>query len=145
MYNYVESLLIYITIAERRYQWLQEVLLWDCRVCCICSQYRITPLLKSVFLSPISSFFVVEDTILHTSQSLISQKASSEGREEGLSTTKTVQEFWQMALAELLAVLRNNCVRIICSYTLCCCFQTCFKYIYMYVRTYINVSHTMLL
>ncbi len=59
------------------------------------------------------SFFVVEDTVLHTSQSLVSQKGSSsagEGREEGLSTTKTVHEFWQMALAEVLAVLRNNCV-----------------------------------
>lgn len=61
----------------------------------------------------LNSFFVVEDTVLHTSQSLVSQKASSstgEGREEGLSTTKTVHEFWQMALAEVLAVLRNNCV-----------------------------------
>ena len=54
-------------------------------------------------------FFVVEDTILHTSQSLVSHKG---GEDEGLMTRKIVQEFWQMALAEVLAVLRNNCVSI---------------------------------
>lgn len=68
-------------------------------------------------LSPSSiRFFVVEDTVLHTSQSLVAQKASSsnaEGRDEGLVTSKNVQEFWQMALAEVMAVLRNNCVRMV--------------------------------
>ena len=54
-----------------------------------------------------SRFFVVEDTILHTSQSLVSHKG---GEDEGLMTRKIVHEFWQMALAEVLAVLRNNCV-----------------------------------
>lgn len=51
--------------------------------------------------------------MLHTSQSLVSQKATSstaEGRDEGLVTSKNVHEFWQMALAEVMAVLRNNCV-----------------------------------
>ena len=50
---------------------------------------------------------MVEDTILHTSQSLVSHKG---GEDEGLMTRKIVHEFWQMALAEVLAVLRNNCV-----------------------------------
>jgi len=52
---------------------------------------------------------VVEDTILHTSQSLVSHKG---GEDEGLMTRKIVHEFWQMALAEVLAVLRNNCVSV---------------------------------
>ena len=54
-------------------------------------------------------FFVVEDTVLHTSQMLVSQKGGEE-RDEGLVTRKVVHDFWQMALAEVLAVLRNNCV-----------------------------------
>lgn len=52
-------------------------------------------------------FFVVEDTILHTTQGLVPHK----GEEEGLVTRGIVNEFWQMALSEVLAVLRNNCVR----------------------------------
>jgi hypothetical protein len=53
----------------------------------------------------IVGFFVVEDTILHTTQELGQHK--SEG--EGLVTREIVHEFWQMALSEVLAVLRNNC------------------------------------
>ena len=52
-------------------------------------------------------FFVVEDTILHTTQELRPHK----GEGEGLVTLHIVHEFWQMALSEVLAVLRNNCVR----------------------------------
>ena len=51
---------------------------------------------------------MVEDTILHTTQELGQHK--SEG--EGLVTREIVHEFWQMALSEVLAVLRNNCVRL---------------------------------
>ena len=51
----------------------------------------------------------MEDTILHTSQSLVSHGKG--GEDEGLVTQKIVHEFWQMALSEVLAVLRNNCVR----------------------------------
>ncbi|XP_064382497.1 exocyst complex component 6B-like isoform X2 [Halichondria panicea] len=63
------------------------------------------------FFYGIVGFFVVEDTVLHTSQSLVSQVSNSanEGMEEGLSTRKNVHDFWQMAMAEVLAVLRNNC------------------------------------
>lgn len=53
----------------------------------------------------IMGFFVVEDTILHTTQELGPHK----GEGEGLVTRKIVHEFWQMALSEVLAVLRNNC------------------------------------
>lgn len=49
---------------------------------------------------------MVEDTILHTTQELGPHK----GEGEGLVTRKIVHEFWQMALSEVLAVLRNNCV-----------------------------------
>ena len=51
-------------------------------------------------------FFVVEDTILHTTQELIPHK----GEGEGLVSRSIVHDFWQMALSEVLAVLRNNCV-----------------------------------
>ena len=64
-------------------------------------------LLASAFL--LARFFVVEDTILHTSQSLGAHKG---GEDEGLVTKKIVNEFWQMALSEVLAVLRNNCVSV---------------------------------
>ena len=50
---------------------------------------------------------MVEDTILHTTQELGPHKAEG----EGLVTQGIVHEFWQMALSEVLAVLRNNCVR----------------------------------
>ena len=53
-------------------------------------------------------FFVVEDTILHTTQELGQHKSDG----EGLVTRGIVHEFWQMALSEVLAVLRNNCVRL---------------------------------
>ena len=53
-------------------------------------------------------FFVVEDTILHTTQELGPHK----GEGEGLVTRAIVHEFWQMALSEVLAVLRNNCVSV---------------------------------
>ena len=49
----------------------------------------------------------MEDTILHTTQELGPHK----GEGEGLVTRQIVHEFWQMALSEVLAVLRNNCVR----------------------------------
>jgi hypothetical protein len=55
----------------------------------------------------IMGFFVVEDTILHTTQELRPHK----GEGEGLVTLHIVHEFWKMALSEVLAVLRNNCVR----------------------------------
>ena len=81
--------------------------------------------------------------MLHTSQSLVSQKASSssaEGRDEGLVTSKNVQEFWQMALAEVMAVLRNNCVSEY--YSVWSVFQTCgtcvvcqLQYIYSTMET----------
>ena len=50
---------------------------------------------------------MVEDTILHTTQSL--DKVGS--GDEGLVTRKIVNEFWSMAQDEALAVLRSNCVR----------------------------------
>jgi hypothetical protein len=53
----------------------------------------------------IMGFFVVEDTILHTTQELRPHK----GEGEGLVTLHIVHEFWKMALSEVLAVLRNNC------------------------------------
>ena len=56
---------------------------------------------------------MVEDTILHTTQDLAPHK----GEGEGLVTRQIVHEFWQMALAELLAVLRNNCVSY-CSFSI---------------------------
>ena len=65
-------------------------------------------------------FFVVEDTILHTTQELGPHK----GEGGGLVTRQIVHEFWQMALSEVLAVLRNNCVRddIAVVYVLCTLF-----------------------
>ena len=54
------------------------------------------------------SFFVVEDTILHTTQSLGAREG---GDQSGLVTQKIVHEFWSMAQDEALAVLRSNCVR----------------------------------
>ena len=50
----------------------------------------------------------MEDTILHTTQELGQHKSDG----EGLVTRGIVHEFWQMALSEVLAVLRNNCVRL---------------------------------
>lgn len=58
------------------------------------------------FFYGIVGFFVVEDTILHTTQSLTSKTGS---REESLVTRKIVNEFWTMAQDEALAVLRSNC------------------------------------
>lgn len=55
-------------------------------------------------------FFVVEDTVLHTSQTLVSHQAGGEERDEGLISRPIVHEFWSMASAEVLAVLRSNCV-----------------------------------
>lgn len=54
------------------------------------------------------SFFVVEDTILHTTQSL--KTGSREAGDESLVTRDIVNEFWSMAQDEALAVLRSNCV-----------------------------------
>lgn len=59
-----------------------------------------------LFFLLICSFFVVEDTILHTTQSL----GTREGGDESLVTRKIVNEFWSMAQDETLAVLRSNCV-----------------------------------
>lgn len=59
------------------------------------------------------SFFVVEDTVLHTSQTLVSHQALARGgeeRDEGLVSRPIVHEFWSMASAEVLAVLRTTCV-----------------------------------
>jgi hypothetical protein len=61
------------------------------------------------------SFFVVEDTVLHTSQTLVSHQASAregEERDEGLVSRPIVHEFWSMASAEVLAVLRTTCVSL---------------------------------
>ena len=55
------------------------------------------------------SFFVVEDTVLHTTQSL-AKTVSREAGDEGLVTRTIVNEFWSMAQDEALAVLRSNCV-----------------------------------
>ena len=55
-------------------------------------------------------FFVVEDTVLHTSQTLVSHQAGGEERDEGLISRPIVHEFWSMASAEVLAVLRTTCV-----------------------------------
>ena len=52
------------------------------------------------------SFFVVEDTILHTTQGLTKTGSG----DESLVTRKIVNEFWSMAQDEALAVLRSNCV-----------------------------------
>jgi hypothetical protein len=60
----------------------------------------------------VCSFFVVEDTVLHTTQNL-AKTGSREGGDEGLVTRKIVNEFWSMAQDEALAVLRNNCVSFI--------------------------------
>ena len=68
------------------------------------------------FISLPSSFFVVEDTVLHTTQGLM-KTGSREVGDEGLVTQVIVNEFWTMAQDEALAVLRSNCVRfcsIIC-------------------------------
>ena len=51
----------------------------------------------------------MEDTILHTTQDLTTHH---KGEGEGLVTHSIVHDFWQMALSEVLAVLRNNCVSI---------------------------------
>jgi len=61
----------------------------------------------SYLCSPLHSFFVVEDTVLHTTQSL-TVTGSKVG--EGLVTRGIVHEFWGMAQDEVLAVLRNTCV-----------------------------------
>lgn len=52
----------------------------------------------------------MEDTILHTTQSL-AKTGSREVGDESLVTRKIVNEFWSMAQDEALAVLRSNCVR----------------------------------
>lgn len=52
---------------------------------------------------------MVEDTILHTTQSLTAVGSKDIGG-EGLVTHKIVQDFWVMAQDEVLAVLRNTCV-----------------------------------
>ena len=52
---------------------------------------------------------MVEDTILHTTQSLTVTGSKVAGG-EGLVTRKIVHEFWGMAQDEVLAVLRNTCV-----------------------------------
>ena len=57
---------------------------------------------------PLCRFFVVEDTILHTTQSLTKTGVG----DEGLVTRKIVHDFWSMAQDEALAVLRNNCVSL---------------------------------
>ena len=54
---------------------------------------------------------MVEDTILHTTQSLAETGAREGGDQSGLVTQKIVHEFWSMAQDEALAVLRSNCVR----------------------------------
>ena len=51
--------------------------------------------------------------MLHTSQTLVSHQASARGgeeRDEGLVSRPIVHEFWSMASAEVLAVLRTTCV-----------------------------------
>ena len=57
-----------------------------------------------------SRFFVVEDTVLHTSQTLVTHQSGGEERDEGLISRPIVHEFWSMASAEVLAVLRTTCV-----------------------------------
>lgn len=52
------------------------------------------PMYKKYFFE-ILGFFVIEDTVLHTTQ--------------GLITRTTVDEFWSMAVQQILAVLRRNC------------------------------------
>lgn len=74
--------------------------------CSVYTNFQATTLIPTSVLLP-NRFFVVEDTILHTTQGLVPHK----GEEEGLVTRGIVNEFWQMALSEVLAVLRNNCVR----------------------------------
>ena len=53
-------------------------------------------------------FFVVEDTIMHTCQSI-----SHKGETEGLVSQLVLDEFWDMATSEMLSVLRQHCVSII--------------------------------
>lgn len=72
-----------------------------------CIQKKFIALAFSFLL--LSSFFVVEDTILHTTQSL-AKTGSREVGDESLVTRKIVNEFWSMAQDEALAVLRSNCV-----------------------------------
>ena len=76
--------------------------------------YLLSPSLPHSFsLSLFHRFFVVEDTVLHTSQTLVSHQASARGgeeRDEGLVSRPIVHEFWSMASAEVLAVLRTTCV-----------------------------------
>ena len=51
----------------------------------------------------------MEDTVLHTTQSLTVTGSKVAGG-EGLVTRGIVHEFWGMAQDEVLAVLRNTCV-----------------------------------
>ena len=64
-----------------------------------------------------SRFFVVEDTVLHTSQTLVTHQSGGEERDEGLISRPIVHEFWSMASAEVLAVLRTTCVSRLLLYT----------------------------
>lgn len=67
--------------------------------------------MEVVVVLNVRSFFVVEDTILHTTQSL-AKTVSREAGDEGLVTRTIVNEFWSMAQDEVLAVLRSNCVSL---------------------------------
>ena len=72
--------------------------------------FSLSPSLPPSCLS--HSFFVVEDTVLHTSQTLVTHQAGGEERDEGLVSRPIVHEFWSMASAEVLAVLRTTCVSL---------------------------------
>ena len=69
--------------------------------------------------------------MLHTSQNLVSHKGGED--EPGLVTRKIVHEFWQMALSEVLAVLRNNCVswcvRVCVCVCVCVCVYVCINFV----------------
>ncbi len=56
---------------------------------------------------------MVEDTVLHTTQSLTTTGSKVTGG-EGLVTRSIVTEFWGMAQDEVLAVLRSTCVCDFC-------------------------------
>ena len=54
-------------------------------------------------------YFVVEDTIMNTCQG-IGVGHGVEG--EGLVSGAVLETFWDMATAEMLSVLRTNCVSV---------------------------------
>lgn len=57
------------------------------------------------------SFFVVEDTIMHTCQ-------STKGDIEGLMSQVVLDDFWEIATSKLLSVIRQHCVSLIAQFWL---------------------------